>query len=149
LSIDALERLRIESYLNQGMGPTWLRDPQIGALVENALLYFDDARYRLNAWVIMPNHVHVVMTPMGGTSVSRIVGSWKSFTASRANEILGRTGAFWQADYFDRYIRDGRYFAAAVSYVEQNPVAARLCAAPEQWPFSSARLRAAPLDGPG
>jgi REP element-mobilizing transposase RayT len=93
----------------------------------------------------MPNHVHVVhvvMTPRQDWSVSKTVFSWKSFTASRANALLGRHGTFWQPDYFDRFIRNEQHFAAAVSYVEQNPVVAGLCSQPEEWPFSSARRRA-------
>jgi len=137
-SLATRERQRIEEYLNQGIGPTWLADPRIGALVEGAFLFFDGSRYRLHAWVIMPNHVHVVMTPNADVSVSRIVSSWKSFTASRANKVLQRTGTFWQADYFDRFIRDETHFMAALNYVERNPVVAGLCSAPEEWVFSSA-----------
>jgi REP element-mobilizing transposase RayT len=82
------------------------------------------------------------MTPGENVSVSGIVFSWKSFTASRANALLGRRGTFWQADYFDRAIRDDVHFSAAVGYVEQNPVVAGLCDRSEEWPFSSARHRA-------
>jgi REP element-mobilizing transposase RayT len=87
----------------------------------------------------MPNHVHVVMTPLSDYSVVQIVHSWKSYTATHANRLLDRRGAFWQEDYFDRLIRDEPHFIAAVRYVEENPVTAGLCAAPEEWPFSSAR----------
>jgi putative DNA methylase len=139
----AEERRRIEEYLNQGIGPTWLREPDVGCLVEGALLHFDGERYRLHAWVVMPNHLHAVMTPLGNTSVSTIVFSWKSFTATRANALAARRGAFWQADYFDRFIRDEWHFLAAVSYVERNPVVAGLCARPEEWRFSSAWHRLA------
>jgi REP element-mobilizing transposase RayT len=113
----------------------------VGGLVEESLLHFDGARYRLHAWVVMPNHVHVVMTPLANISVSRIVFAWKSFTANRANTLLGRQGAFWQKDYFDRFIRDERHFQAAVNYVEHNPVVAGLCATPEEWRYSSAGHR--------
>jgi putative DNA methylase len=130
-SVTADERVRVEQYLNRGVGPTWLADPQVASPVENALHFFDGTRYRLHAWVIMPNHV------------SGIVSSWKSYTAKRANTLLGRQGAFWQEDYFDRFIRDERHFAAAIHYVEENPVVAGRCAAPEDWGFSSARHRQA------
>jgi REP element-mobilizing transposase RayT len=137
----AEERRRIEEYLNLGIGPTWLADPRIGGLVEDALRFFDSKRYRLHAWVVMPNHVHVVLMLVANVSVSRIVASWKSYTATRSNALLDRRGAFWQEDYFDRLIRDERHFHAAVAYVENNPVVAGLCATPEAWPFSSARHR--------
>jgi REP element-mobilizing transposase RayT len=141
-SATAEERRRIEEYLNEGIGPTWLSDWQIGDLVEGALLFFDGSRYRLHAWVVMPNHVHVVITPFPDMSISQIVSSWKSYTATRANALLKRQGAFWQADYFDRFIRDERRFLAADSYIENNPVVARLCPTPEKWRFSSAWRRA-------
>ena len=134
-------RLRVEAYLNQGVGPTWLAIPEIAGLVESALLHFDGSRYRLHAWVIMPNHVHVVISPLADATIPRIVASWKSFTATRANALLQRSGAFWHEDYFDRFIRDERHFAAALHYVEQNPVEAGLCTQPEDWKFSSAGRR--------
>jgi REP element-mobilizing transposase RayT len=140
------ERQRTEDHLNRGVGPTWLADPSIAALVQSALRHFDGVRYRLHAWVVMPNHVHVVMTPLGGMKLSQIVSSWKSYTAGRANEMLGRSGAFWQADYFDRFIRNERHFLIAVEYVENNPVVAGLCATPEAWPFSSAQDRSLQTD---
>jgi len=133
--------MRIEEYLNRGLGVCWLRDARVGRLVEDALLHFDGDRYRLYAWVVMPNHVHVVMTPRQDRSVSEIVFSWKSFTASRANALIGRRGAFWQPDYFDRFVRNDQHFATAVNYVEHNSVVASLCERPEEWPLSSARFR--------
>jgi len=137
----AEERRRIENYLNRGIGPSWLANPKIARLVEDALQFFDGSRYRLLAWVVMPNHVHVALTPLADVSIPRLVSSWKSFTANRANALLDRHGAFWHEDYFDRFVRDERHFEAMIQYIEQNPVAAGLCATPRDWPFSSARHR--------
>ena len=89
----------------------------------------------------MPNHVHVVVTPLAGRTLSSIVHSWKSFTGGRANRHLGRCGRFWMQEYFDRAIRDERHFRGAVEYVEHNPVKAGFCAAPEDWPWSSLGAR--------
>ena len=135
------ERRRIEEFLNRGIGPAWLADPRIANLIEHAFLFFDGERYRLHAWVVMPNHVHVVITPLANFSLTGIVSSWKSFTAKQANVMLGRGGVFWQEDYFDRFIRDERHFAAAIHYAEENPVVAGLCSSAEDWEFSSARRR--------
>ena len=132
------KRARIEAYLNAGHGACYLRDPRIARLVENALLYFDQERYRLIAWVIMPNHVHVLIVIFEGYPLSNVVHSWKSYTAKEANRILGRTGQFWFREYFDRYIRDEHHFANAVRYIHNNPVNAGLVETPEEWPFSSA-----------
>ena len=138
---DAELRERIERYLGTGVGEAWLGDPAIACLVEGALLYFDGERYRLHAWVVMPNHVHTLLTPLARQSLSRIVHAWKSFTAKKANQTLGREGAFWQPDYFDRFVRSQEHFDRTVGYVESNPVKAGLCASPEAWPFGSARCR--------
>jgi len=135
---EAERRKRIEAYLDLGEGESLLRDQSVAAMVENALLYFDTARYRLHAWVVMPNHVHALFTPENGFGLSSILFSWKSFTAKEANRILERHGEFWQEDYFDRYVRNEEHYWTAVDYIEMNPVKAGLCARKEDWPFSSA-----------
>lgn len=134
-------RERVERYLDLGRGEAWLRQPSIAILVQGALLHFDGARCRLHAWVVMPNHVHTLFTPMGERSLSEILHSWKSFTSKHANRVLGRQGQFWQEDYFDSYIRDDLHYAAVVEYIESNPVKAGLCSCPEDWPYSSASVR--------
>jgi len=128
-------RKKIEEYADRGKGACYLRDERIAELVQNALKYFDGERYRLIAWCVMPNHVHVLIETMN-CSLSSIIHSWKSFTAHKANEILGRRGRFWMPDYFDRFIRNERHFAATVEYIRQNPVKAGLVDAPEKWPWS-------------
>jgi REP element-mobilizing transposase RayT len=134
-------RKRLDKYLDAGYGACHLRDPRVGATVQAALLYFDTRRYRLHAWVIMPNHVHVLFTPAEGWALADILGSWKSFTAKKANDILGRSGQFWKEEYFDRFIRDETHFDRALASIENNPVKAGLCATPSDWPFGSARLK--------
>jgi len=134
----ALRRERFEALLDAGRGECLLARAEIGAIVQNALLHFDEVRYSLHAWCVMPNHVHVLVTPARGLSLSAMVHSWKSFTAKAINAAMDRRGAVWFEEYFDRAIRDDEHFAAAQSYIEYNPVKAGLCAAPEDWPFSSA-----------
>ena len=131
-------RERIESYLDQGKENSFLKHPKIAEAVQDALLHFDQVRYRLHAWVVMPNHVHSLFTPGMGHSLSGILQSWKSYAAKEANRFLGRRGRFWQEDYFDRYIRNPTHFEAAIEYIELNPVKAGLCVAAEEWPYSSA-----------
>ena len=130
-------RKRTEAALDQGHGACWLRRPQVAAVVQETLLLFDNVRYLLHAWVIMPNHVHALMTVLDGSYLSTILHSWKSYTAKSANRSLRRKGEFWQADYFDRVMRDEAHFAATVDYIHRNPVKAGLCAKPEDWPWSS------------
>ena len=140
---DALQsadkRARVEAYLNTGYGSCYLRDHRIAGLVERALWHFDGMRYRLVAWVIMPNHVHVVIETVEGYEMPAIVHSWKSYTASEANKLLQRRGKFWFREYYDRFIRDERHLATVIEYVHYNPVKAGLVAEPADWPFSSAR----------
>jgi REP element-mobilizing transposase RayT len=124
--IDSEMRKRIAAYLDQGHGSCYLREPKVAEIVQNAILFFDKEKYLLSAWVVMPNHVHLVTTPLPGKPLARIVQSVKSFTANEANKLLGRKGTFWMPDYFDRYIRNQRHLAAAIAYVENNPVKAGL-----------------------
>ena len=80
------------------LGSCVLKQPQIAELVQNALLHFDAQRYLLVAWCIMPNHVHVVFSPIAGYSPAQVLQSWKGFTARRANQLLGKSGAFWERE---------------------------------------------------
>ena len=135
-SKEAVElRKRIEKYEDSGKGACYLRDERIARLVEDALKRFNGERYRLIAWCIMPNHVHVLIETMH-EPLAGIIHSWKSYTAHEANKLLGRTGAFWSPEYFDRYIRDEDHFRATVDYILQNPVKAGLVDAPEKWHWS-------------
>jgi hypothetical protein len=86
LEDDALAR--IDGKLDGGLGACWLRQPEVASIVQNALLHFDGTRYRLLAWCLMPNHVHVVIEMVGDASLSDVLRSLKSFTARRANAHL-------------------------------------------------------------
>jgi len=118
----------LEAYLDRGKGQCWLRRPEIARIVSGALGFFDRQRYELKAWVVMPNHVHVVFWPLSNHTVSRIVQSWKRHTAREANKILQLTGeAFWQPEPFDHWIRNNDECARCCSYVVHNPVKAAEC----------------------
>jgi REP element-mobilizing transposase RayT len=93
-------------------------------LVERALKHFDGERYRLLAWCVMPNHVHVVVRPNPGYELSDIAHSWKSYTANEANKMLGRTGTLWQPEPYDHLIRDDQDLEHQVGYALSNPSAA-------------------------
>ena len=137
----SLMRKRVEVYLDQCHGECYLRNHDVAQTVQHALLFHDQVKYRLSAWVIMPNHVHLLCTPLVGATLAGIMHSIKSFTSSEANKMLGRKGRFWQKEYFDRYIRNARQFVKTLTYIENNPVKANLCDKPEDWPFSSAACR--------
>jgi REP element-mobilizing transposase RayT len=130
---------QIEGYLDKGDGECVLRRPAVAGLVASALAFFDGQRYRLDAWVVMPNHVHAVVWPMPNHSLSEILHSWKRFTSREANKVLGRTGdPFWQRESYDHWIRNDEEHARCCRYTILNPVKAKLCAAPEAWRWSSA-----------
>lgn len=134
---DADRRKRFERRLDAGHGAWHLRDPRVSRMIEAAITYFDSIRYYLQAWVVMPNHVHVLIEPLGVWTVAQIIHSWKSFASKEANRILGLTGALWQREYFDRVVRDQDHFVKAVEYVHGNPMGAGLAERAEDWPFSS------------
>ena len=145
LPADALEevereyRRKLERYLDKGFGNCWLKRPDTADMVACALVFFEGQRYLLDDWVVMPNHIHVVFWPMPNETVSAIVQSWKRHTAREANKILKRTGtSFWQPEPYDHWIRNDEEHARCCRYVRFNPVKAGLCAAPEDWRWSSA-----------
>ena len=117
---------KLEEYFDRGLGACFLRDPRLGELVADALHFWQGKRYRLVAWCVMPNHVHVVCRLLPGQELSKVLQGWKSFTARKANEILGRGGAFWQREYYDRLIRNGDELERAVRYGLNNPERAGL-----------------------
>jgi putative DNA methylase len=108
-------RERIDAYLDLGHGSCYLRDERLANIVQNALLHFDNRRYRLHAWVVMPNHVHTLYTAEPGWELSQIAHSWKSYTANECNRVLKRKGEFWPREPFDRYIRNSEAFRECVA----------------------------------
>jgi putative transposase len=144
---DAARRKQIEVWLDSGMGCCALKHPVLASLMQETLLKFDGDRYRLIAWSVMPNHVHVLIETKD--TLSRIVQSWKSYTGRWALEKNAELGlgvpgkALWMREYWDRYIRNAAHFDNVVSYIERNPVAAGLCKQPFDWPWSSASARIA------
>jgi putative transposase len=119
-------------------GPRWLAQTAIAEITAEALCYGERVgKYRLHAWVVMPNHVHAVVTPE--SPFSEIMRWLKWTTARRSNQLLGRRGiAFWQDESHDHWIRDSAEFKSIVAYVEWNPVTAGLVELPELWRWSSA-----------
>ena len=130
-------------------GPLYLRQPGIAEAGVETLHYYD-----LHAYVIMPNHVHLLVSPH--VAPPKLLKSAKNFSARRANEILGRKGnPFWQSESYDRWVRDGKEFQRIQTYIEQNPVKAGLAKHAEDYPWSSAASevaraswRAASASGP-
>jgi len=120
-------------------GPHYLKDARIAEVVANSLKYGADTLrlYDLRAWVIMSNHVHILIDPCA--SLPRITGAIKSYSARKANAMLGRTGQpFWALESYDRWVRGPEEFEKIVRYIEFNPVTAGVVTKPEDYPWSSA-----------
>jgi REP element-mobilizing transposase RayT len=117
---------KIESHLDAGAGACFLASPVVAETIVQALQHFEGDRYRLFAWCVMPNHVHVVFQPLAQYKVDGIVHAWKSYTAKEANRLLRRSGVFWQREYYDHLVRNESDFHRAVRYVVDNPSKAGL-----------------------
>ena len=132
--------IRIEKILDAArFGPIWLREPRIAEIVCAAIEAGQDQfnRYDLHAYVVMSNHVHMLITPR--CEVATIMGQLKGVTARRANLILGQTGrTFWRRESFDRWCRDEEHFLRVRNYIYLNPVRTGLARTPEEFPWGSA-----------
>jgi putative DNA methylase len=119
-------------------GPLFLRRPEVAAMVVGALRHGERTlhRYQLHAFVVMPNHVHLLATPH--VSADQWLGPLKGFTAHEANRLLGTRGPFWQEESFDRLVRSDEEFDRIRFYIEQNPVKAGLVLTAEAFLWSSA-----------
>jgi REP element-mobilizing transposase RayT len=119
---------RVEQWLDQGMGSCCLKDPGAAGEVVSALHYFDDGRYELDCFVVMPNHVHTVVRPLRCDTqpLEKILQSWKRHTSLAINRLLGFTGTLWQEESFDRIIRDEEQLYRCIQYLGANPAKAGL-----------------------
>ena len=124
-------------------GPIWLREPSVAEGVAGTVEAAEGERglCALHAYVVMPNHVHLLLSP--NRPLCEVTKWIKGASARRANLLLGRTGRpFWQDESFDHWARNRAEFEKIRCYIEHNPVSAGLVEEPVQWPYSSARRRA-------
>jgi D-tyrosyl-tRNA(Tyr) deacylase len=117
---------QFHQWLDQGHGMCVLRQPAVAEIVTMALQHFDGERYLLGEYVVMPNHVHALVTPLGSHTLSAILHSWKSFTAKRINRALGLTGKLWQDESFDHIARNEEALERFSAYIRDNPRTANL-----------------------
>jgi REP element-mobilizing transposase RayT len=122
---------KAERCLDGGIGRCHMRDSRIAKIVVDSLLHFEGTRHHVLSWCVMPNHVHAIFSPLGGQTLETILHSWKSFSANGANRTLGRTGEFWQREYFDHLIRNEASLQKITQYVLDNPKKAGL----KNWPW--------------
>jgi len=113
-------------YLDRGHGTCVLRAPEYARIVADALLHFDRKRYLMGDFVVMPNHVHLLVCLMNQTDVEGQCYSWKKFSAGKINKLLGTSGRFWQEESFDHLVRNPKQFVALRRYIAENPEKANL-----------------------
>lgn len=124
--------VRVQRWLDAGYGSCALRSGDLRSVVTGALHHFDGARYGLDSYVVMPNHVHVLVRPAcnspAGTagSLSTILHSWKSFSAHEIGKVLNRDGPFWMDENFDHAVRSEAQLAYFRDYIRENPAKAGL-----------------------
>ena len=157
---DAHLRMKIEEWVDAGHGSCVLRNPQIAELVIENWRHYAKMRYDLISYVVMPNHVHVLIRVYESFSLAKIVQSWKGYTGKKIREMinsgiagsadrlvgfdrkdakqtLGDPGVrIWHREFWDRYIRDEKHFKSTIDYIGQNPVKAGLVKNVEDWPWS-------------
>ncbi|MDE6242885.1 MAG: transposase [Muribaculaceae bacterium] len=110
-----------ERLLNKGFGSNRLKNPEIRRIVHDTLHYKADIDYQLLAYVIMPNHVHLLIKSIGDKTTPQILHSIKRFSAFKINRYLKATGKFWLAESFDRIVRNKEHLKHCVSYITENP----------------------------
>ncbi|PJB05673.1 MAG: hypothetical protein CO126_03110 [Hydrogenophilales bacterium CG_4_9_14_3_um_filter_63_34] len=133
-----IERAReAERYLDRGAGECLLARPELAEWVIQALHHHED-RYTLHEFVVMPNHVHLLLTPQPGQVLGDILHGIKSWAAHQINKRLNLSGAVWQRESFDRVVRDDDEMRALAAYIRRNPVKAGLCGEEDGFRFSSA-----------
>jgi putative DNA methylase len=137
---DSVKRRQLEAWLDRGHGECWLRQREVAEVVEQFLLAADGRDYQMQAWVIMPNHIHLVVD-VWDVPLAKLINHWKGKSSRLANQLLRRGGKFWQADYYDIVVRDEAHLQRAIRYTEQNPVKAFLAQTAREWPWSSACQR--------
>jgi type I restriction enzyme R subunit len=117
---------RLFTYLDKGYGACHLRGARVGKIVSDALKFFHGTRLETGDFVVMPNHVHALMTPFDGFELENILHSIKSYTSSWINRHLGRSGTLWMEESHDHIVRDAEELLRIQGYIARNPQKANL-----------------------
>ncbi len=125
---DKLFSERVNRWLDEGAGACILHTPEISQIVADTLIHFNDKRYKLDEWVIMPNHVHALMMPLPGFELASILHSWKSYSAQQINKCLGKSGTVWKQESYDHIVRNQNELNCIRKYIRDNPAKAGISA---------------------
>jgi REP element-mobilizing transposase RayT len=113
-------------HLDRGHGECVLKRSDLAKIVADNFRHNDGQQYLLGDFVIMPNHVHVLVGLLGEIDLERQCTSWKKYTATQINRVLGRRGRFWQEETFDHLVRSSEQFDGLRRYIAENPIKAGL-----------------------
>jgi REP element-mobilizing transposase RayT len=113
-------------WLDAGYGDCTLRRPECRGIVAGALQHDEGTGFALGDFIVMPNHVHLLVKPIGGRTLAMITQSWKGWSAREINRLLWRRGAFWQEESYDHIVRDCDQWVDLAGYIRRNPVKTRL-----------------------
>jgi type I restriction enzyme R subunit len=117
---------RIETWLDRALGSCVLRDRNNSLIVSDALLHFDNQRYHVDSFVVMPNHVHLLFRLNDMNRLEKVVQSLKSYTGRAINKRLAKHGQFWHSEYWDRLIRNEAHLYRCRQYILNNPLKVNL-----------------------
>jgi hypothetical protein len=117
---------RMHEWLDAGDGACFLREPRFATIVGGALRYFDRQRYALGDFILMPNHVHLLVTPFGNWRLEKLLHSWKRHSALEINKLRGVQGSLWEEESFDHIVRSLEQLQFYRRYIRENPVKAGL-----------------------
>jgi putative transposase len=120
--------VKVEAWLDEGMGECWMARSEISQIVSRALHCFDNDHYELGCYVLMPNHVHAILRPLRPQilPLEAVLQSRKRRTAREINAMVGRCGSLWQEESFDRIIRDEEHLERCIQYIGANAAKARI-----------------------
>ena len=111
----------MERYVDAGYGSCLLKYPEVRKYLVDAIDYYDNERYLVYAYVIMPNHVHMLVSVAPGYELNALIASIKRYSAVGINRHTGRTGRLWQDEPFDTIIRSSDHYRHTVAYIRENP----------------------------
>jgi REP element-mobilizing transposase RayT len=118
---DAMFTAKLDKWIDAGYGGCILKDSRVRDIVADSIMHLNGDRYDIYAYVIMPNHVHVMLTPRADCTVQHIVGGWKRYSSQQANKLLGHNALVWERNCFDRLMRSAADYDAHISYIVDNP----------------------------
>ncbi len=122
--VDKVKHNTLEKYLDAGYGSCLLKDSRLRESLVETLEHNESVDYELAAYVIMPNHVHLLLATIGDKPIQMIINAVKRVSAHHICKLANRGFPLWQREYYDRLIRNRRHYEDVMAYIVNNP---RLC----------------------